>query len=250
MQTCDRDVIRDYVDMAAKAVASAARSAPHTTGKLDLVINILSQEDIRTIQRTVAENFGRDPEKIVVYDGMLTIGAVLTRSDTGWDCGACGFNTCGELNKASKAERDRNPNGPRPTGPSCNWKVIDWNISVDYAAAMAAQMGLQTRVQDIQGAVARAQGFAGDVDACTTVPLMAEKRNPFFGGRNDAATKDELKMRTAATERAFRRLFPTTLDLDMMDVILSGVDMRLSPNLASLLELPPPAASDPETEEK
>ena len=250
MQTCDRDVIRDYVDMAAKAVASAARSAPHTTGKLDLVINILSQEDIRTIQRTVAENFGRDPEKIVVYDGMLTIGAVLTRSDTGWDCGACGFNTCGELNKASKAERDRNPNGPRPTGPSCNWKVIDWNISVDYAAAMAAQMGLQTRVQDIQGAVARAQGFAGDVDACTTVPLMAEKRNPFFGGRNDAATKDELKMRTAATERAFRRLFPTTLDLDMMDVILSGVDMRLSPNLASLLELPPPVASDPETEEK
>ena len=250
MQTCDRDVIRDYVDMAAKAVASAARSAPHTTGKLDLVINILSQEDIRTIQRTVAENFGRDPEKIVVYDGMLTIGAVLTRSDTGWDCGACGFNTCGELNKASKAERDRNPNGPRPTGPSCNWKVIDWNISVDYAAAMAAQMGLQTRVQDIQGAVARAQGFAGDVDACTTVPLMAEKRNPFFGGRNDAATKEDLKMRTAATERAFRRLFPSTLDLDMMDVILSGVDMRLSPNLASLLELPPPAASDPETEEK
>ena len=89
MQTCDRDVIQDYVEMAAKAVASAARSAPHTTGRLDLVINILSQEDIRTIQRTVAENFGRDPEKVMVYDGMLTIGAVLTRSYTGWDCGAC-----------------------------------------------------------------------------------------------------------------------------------------------------------------
>ncbi len=250
MQTCDRDVIQDYVEMAAKAVASAARSAPHTTGKLDLVINILNQEEIKTIQRTVAENFGRDPERVMVYDGMLTIGAVLTRSDTGWDCGACGFNTCAELNKAAKTERDKNPDGPRPSGPSCNWKVIDWNISLDYAAAMVAQLGLQTRVQDIQGSVALTHGFAGEVDACTTVPLMAEKRNPFFGGRNDMATKEELKMRTAATERAFRRIFPTTMDLDMMDCIVAGIDMRLSPNLASLIEPPPQAASIPETEEK
>jgi uncharacterized ferredoxin-like protein len=250
MQTCDRDVLQDYVEMAAKAVAAAARSAPHTTGSLDLVINILSQEEIKTIQRTVAESFGRDPEIIVVYDGMLTIGAVLTRSDTNWDCGACGFSTCAKLNKAASAERKKNPSGPRPSGPSCNWKVIDWNISLDYAAAMAAQLGLQTRVQDIQGAVAKAQGFAGDVDACTTVPLMAEKRNPFFGGRNDRATKEELKIRRAQTEKALRRLFPTAMDLDMMDVILSGIDMRLSPHLASLIEPDPKAAPKPKTKKK
>ena len=235
MQTCDRDVIRDYVELAAKAVASAARSAPHTTGRLDLVVNILSQEEIKTIQRAVAQNFNRDPEKVVVYDGMLTIGAILTMSDTNWDCGACGFKTCAQLNKAARDERKKNPSGPRPGGPSCNWKVIDWNISVDYAAAMASYLGLQARVQDIKGTVALAHGFAGDVDACTTVPLMAEKRNPFFGGRNDAATKEELKTRRALTENAFHRLFPTVMDLDMMDVILSGIDMRLSPNLANIV---------------
>jgi uncharacterized ferredoxin-like protein len=250
MQTCDRDVVREYVEMAAKAVAAAARSAPHTTGRLDLVINILSQEEIRTIQRAVAERFGRDPEKVLIYDGMLTIGALLTRSDTHWDCGACGFNTCAELNRAAKAERNKNPNGPRPAGPCCNWKVLDWNISVDYAAAMAAHLGLQTRVQDIQGAFVLAHGFAGEVDACTTVPLMAEKRNPFFGGRNDLATAAELKMRRATTERAFRSLFPTTMDLDMMDCIVAGIDVRLSPNLAKVLEPNPPMAPDPEIPEE
>lgn len=242
MQTNDREMNRDYIEMAAKAVAAAARSAPHTTGRLDLVINLLSQEEIKNIQRTVAERFGRDPEKILVYDGMLTIGALLTRSETHWDCGACGFKTCAELNRAAKAEREKKPGGPRPAGPSCNWKVIDWNISIDYAAAMAAHLGLQTRVQDIQGAVALALGYAGEVDACTTVPLMAEKRNPFFGGRNDMATAAELKMRRTMTEKALQRLFPTTMDLDMMDCIVAGIDMRLSPNLAGLLEPNPPMA--------
>ncbi|MBL7176311.1 MAG: hypothetical protein ISS66_10865 [Desulfobacteraceae bacterium] len=250
MQTCDRDVIQDYVEMAAKAVAASARSAPHTTGSLDLVVNILNQEEIVAIQKAVAESFGRDPERIIVYDGMLTIGAILTRSDTNWDCGACGFSTCAKLNKAARAEKKKNPSGPRPSGPSCNWKVIDWNISLDYAAAMASQLGLQTRVQDIQGAVALAHGFAGDVDACTTVPLMAEKRNPFFGGRTDMATKEELKIRRAQTENAFRRLFPTTMDLDMMDSILSGFGMRLSPHLAGLIEPDPQAAPKPKTKKK
>ena len=242
MQTNDREMNRDYIEMAAKAVAAAARSAPHTTGRLDLVIHLLSQDEIKHIQRTVAERFGRDPEKILVYDGMLTIGARLTRSDTHWDCGACGFKTCAELNRAAKAEREKKPDGPRPAGPSCNWKVIDWNISIDYAAAMAAHLGLQARVQDIQGAVALALGYAGEVDACTTVPLMAEKRNPFFGGRNDLATAAELKMRRTVSERAFRNLFPSTMDLDMMDCIVAGIDMRLSPNLGSLLAPNPPAA--------
>jgi len=241
MQTYDRNMIREYVEVAAKAVAAAARSAPHTTGTLDLVINILSQEEIETIQKVVAQMFMQDTERILVYDGMLTIGATLTHSDTHWDCGACGFSTCVELNKAAKAERDRNPSGPKPSGPSCNWKVLDWNISLDYAAAMASQLGLQTRVQDIQGMIALNHGFAGDVDVCTTVPLIAEKRNPLFGGRFDRATKEELKIRRNQAEEAFRRLFPTSMDLDMLDIFVSCFGLKLSPNLSSLIEPDPEA---------
>ena len=51
MRTYDQKVNREYMEVAAKAVAAAARSAPHTTGSLDLVINILSPEEIETIQR-------------------------------------------------------------------------------------------------------------------------------------------------------------------------------------------------------
>jgi uncharacterized ferredoxin-like protein len=233
MKKVDRKDIREFIDIAAKGVAAAARSAPATTGSLDLVVNILNQEEIKHIQKTVAENFSQDVEKVLVYDGMLTVGAKVTKSDTNWDCGACGFETCAEMNKASKP---KDPSGPRPSGPCCNWKVIDWNIAIDYAAAMATQLGLQSRVQDIQGMVAKSLGYAGDVDVCTTVPLMAEKRNPFFGGRFDRATKEELKILRGLTEKAFLRLFPTVMDLDMMDVIMSSYDLNLSPNLKKIVE--------------
>ena len=106
---------------------------------------------------------------------------------------------------------------------------------------MATQLGLQTRVQDIQGMIALSQGLAGDVDVCTTVPLMAEKRNPLFGGRFDRATKDEVKARRAQAETAFKRIFPMSMDLDMLDVFVSCFDLKMSPNLATMIEPDPPA---------
>ncbi|MEE9556240.1 MAG: DUF2148 domain-containing protein [Candidatus Adiutricales bacterium] len=245
MQPYGRDMVREYVEIAAKGVAAAARSAPHTTGTLDLIINILTPEEIEAVQRAIALP-GAAVEDVLVYDGMLTIGARTTRSDTNWDCGACGFNTCSEMNAAARPKDD---SSPRPPGPSCNWKVIDWNISVDYAAAMATQLGLQSRVQDIQGSVALRLGYAGDVDVCTTVPLMAEKRNPFFGGRYDRVKKEMLKARRAMTETAIRRIFPTMMDLDMMDVMMSGYGMRLSTNLSSLIE-PDPQIQESSGEEE
>jgi uncharacterized ferredoxin-like protein len=248
MRNFDREVNREYIEVAAKAVAAAAKSAPHTTGNLDLVIHILNQEEIATIQKTVAELFQQDKESVIVYDGMLTIGAKTTYSDTHWDCGACGFSTCAELNKAAKAEKEKNPSEGRQSGPSCNWKVLDWNISMDYAAAMASQLGLQTRVQDIQGSIALQYGFAGDVDVCTTVPLMAEKRNPLFGGRFDMATKEDLKVRRAQAEVAFKRLFPVSMDLEMLDVFVAAFGYQLSPNLSGLIETGPPVSPSGEEE--
>lgn len=53
MKTIDRDDIKDYVEIAAKAVAAAARCAPHTTGNLDLIINILTQDEITQIQEAL-----------------------------------------------------------------------------------------------------------------------------------------------------------------------------------------------------
>jgi hypothetical protein len=40
------------------------------------------------------------------------------------------------------------------------------------------------------------------------------------------------------------------MDLDMMDVILSGIDMRLSPHLASLIGPEPQPAPEPKTKKK
>jgi uncharacterized ferredoxin-like protein len=234
METYSRDHVKEFVDVAVKSVAAAARSAPQTTGQLDLVINILDQKEIAHIQDAIQLPGAPRAAAPLIYDGMLTIGAKVTHSDTHWDCGACGFKKCADLNRAPRQEGI--------PGPSCNWKVVDWCIAIDYAAAMATQLGLQTRVQDIQGGAALRLGYAGDVDVCTTVPLMAEKRNPFFQGRGDAATKEMFQARKQQVEAAFRRIFPFTMDLDMVDVLLAGFDPRLSTNLAGTL--PPEAKKE------
>lgn len=232
MHNFDRDDVKKFIEFAAGAVASAARTAPHTTGKLDLVINVLSQDEITKIQNTRLLP-GADPRSVLIYDGMLTIGAIITKSELAWDCGSCGFATCAQMNKAAKPKKK---GGPRPPGPSCNWKSLDWSISLDYAAAMAANIGLQTRVQDIQGAIALNLGFAGDVDVCTTVPLMAETSNPFFGGRYDRATKAMIKEKNEMVELSVRRMFPTIMDVSMMDVMMSGYGMKMTPLLTKLIE--------------
>ncbi len=60
-----------------------------------------------------------------------------------------------------------------------------------------------------------------------------------------------LKARRAVTETAIRRIFPTMMDLDMMDVMMSGYGMRLSTNLKSLIEPDPqlPESTGEEEEE-
>jgi hypothetical protein len=49
-------------------------------------------------------------------------------------------------------------------------------------------------------------------------------------------------MRTALTNDAIRRIFPTMMDLDMLDVLFSSFGLRGSTNLASIVGLDPQSA--------
>ncbi len=103
---------------------------------------------------------------------LLLIGAeTLNRSELGWNCGACGFKTCGELNKYAK-NIDRSPHAQvMMPGPCCMWKVLDYGIVCDWACAQAWQLNITNRIEAASGMCARALGFLEDCDCVYGLPL-------------------------------------------------------------------------------
>lgn len=93
----------------------------------------------------------------------LILGADLGKADLGWDCGACGFATCGEFNKFKK---EQGGIGRLGSGPSCAWKNFDFGMCCDYACAAAWEMNIENRILGTFGFLAFALGYLENV-TCT-----------------------------------------------------------------------------------
>lgn len=161
-----REFCQDHLLEIAKSIVMAIYKAPQVTGKTKIEAEIVWGEDLAPIIE-VMEQTARifryvqwDYETIKrCYDRgeppvIINIGASVGISNLGWNCGACGFDTCGEFNAYS---RDQGGGGLLG-GPSCNWKLLDWSIACDWACAAAWQHRVDNR---IMGSVGSALGFLG-----------------------------------------------------------------------------------------
>jgi Uncharacterized protein containing a ferredoxin domain len=128
----------------------------------------------------------------------LLLGA-RRKSVYNYDCGACGFATCEELNKAEDVESIIN-------GPCCHFVVYDVHMAANAAAATAHYMGLHCRVFQTIGAAAPACEFIEDVDFCIGVAASYQPRNPFFD-RHKYWTKEEWAEKFAEEFPSFTRRF-------------------------------------------
>jgi len=99
---------------------------------------------------------------------VVMIGADLTRSNVGWDCGACGFATCGEFNEYSRYNRGR---GLFTQGPSCQWLLMDFAIACDWACAAAHQYNIENRIQFSGGCILQLLGHLEDCSFTLALPL-------------------------------------------------------------------------------
>ena len=131
--------------------ATAAFKAPQMTGNTQLVIEILTGEDLDPLievlgilgeDNTVCYGDNKTlqacKDKGTVPVIMLMGGKGLGHSDLNWNCGACGFATCEEKNKYAQEERDKPPDFTRPSafgtpGPICVWRAIDIGMGMDFA---------------------------------------------------------------------------------------------------------------------
>jgi uncharacterized ferredoxin-like protein len=163
----------------AKACVIAAAKAPTLTGGLDLKTEIITDEDLVPMIE-VMEALGKGSEVLeqdsrtyrkLLDEGdlppVLLIGADLTKA-IGWDCGGCGFTTCGEFTNYLKKNKGL---GIVASGPSCLWKVMDFGIACDHACACAYMHRVEARIQFSMGSMCTLMGHLEGCSCVLALPL-------------------------------------------------------------------------------
>lgn len=116
------------------------------------------------------------------------------KSDFNYNCGACGYRTCAEMNAAEEVE------SLTANGPSCMFKNLNMNIAANAAASMAHRLGLHCRIFSTLGFSALALEMIEEVDLCISISVSVAKKNPYFD-RHEFWTKEHW-------EETFDKEFP------------------------------------------
>jgi NADPH-dependent glutamate synthase beta subunit-like oxidoreductase len=115
----------------------------------------------------------------------------LKCNEVGFNCGACGFKTCREaviFQQNRFHETGGEPWGWLMKGPSCIWRLTEYGIAVDWAAAAAHRHNIESRVAMIPGTAFMRMGYLPNCNMIVVVPLGPCKERWYFdpgSGRED-----------------------------------------------------------------
>jgi uncharacterized ferredoxin-like protein len=167
------------VIIVAQMMELAARTAPKTKGEDFIKIQIVTGDKLKELAEAMLkfgserkkENFDRDGANVAASDALVLIG-LKNASTVGLNCGACGFESCNELERARRIDIEFK-------GPICSYRFIDLGIAVGSAVKTAQIFNVDNRVMYRPGVVARWTGIV-DWDYVLGIPLSATGKSPFF----------------------------------------------------------------------
>ncbi len=116
-------------------------------------------------------------------ESLLESTRCLRCNEIGFDCGACGFKTCREavINYQNRLnETGGEPWGWLMKGPSCIWRLVEFGIMVDWAAAAAHRYNVESRVAMIPGTAFLRMGHMPDCNMIVVLPLGPCKERWYF----------------------------------------------------------------------
>lgn len=166
------DLIAAAIDSALAAMAAAARTAPKGRGVDKLTIIALAGPELETLAAEMSRIggapgtafFARDAACLRASRSLLLIG--LDGAGRGVSaCGFCGFADCAAM---------------RAAGAVCAHGLADLGIAVGSAAALAADLRVDTRVMYSAGKAALALGLLPGCTAAYGLPLSASGKSPYF----------------------------------------------------------------------
>ena len=91
------------------------------------------------------------------------------------DCGACGYDNCESLTKATKRTKDF-------TGPICIFQAMDLGIALASAAKIASELNIDNRMMYSIGVAAKEMQLL-DADVIIGIPLSVTGKNPYSARR-------------------------------------------------------------------
>ena len=136
---------------------------------------------------------GFDEVEIGLTEGEALVETTrcLKCDQVGFDCGACGFKTCREavINCQNRLiETGGEPWGWLMKGPSCIWRAMELGISIDWAAAAAHRLNVESRIGMIPATAFLRMGYMEGCTLVTILPLGPCKERWYFSpgtGRED-----------------------------------------------------------------
>jgi NADPH-dependent glutamate synthase beta subunit-like oxidoreductase len=122
---------------------------------------------------------------------LLETSRCLKCDQVGFDCGGCGFQTCREA--VINCQNRLNETGGEPwgwlmKGPSCIWRAMELGITIDWAAAAAHTLNVESRVAMIPAMAFMRMGYMEGCTLVTVLPLGPCKERWYFSpgtGRED-----------------------------------------------------------------
>jgi uncharacterized ferredoxin-like protein len=165
----------------AKLMLVSARTAPKSGGIDDLVLAVVygrEKDEIAAEMDKIAEErklkgFKRDSKNLRDSEAALLIGVKGPKS-FGLNCGACGYKTCEEFNKAEKRQ------GLDFAGPTCLFKALDMGIALCSAAKTASLLNVDNRIMYRIGTAAKRLGLLPEAHIIMGIPISASGKSIYF----------------------------------------------------------------------
>jgi uncharacterized ferredoxin-like protein len=188
---------QEGVEIVAKLMAVAARTAPKTGGadwiqtsvvtekeKSRIVAKMLEVADAKAELLSKTDSKGaeaaqldwRSDAKTIEQSNALMLVGVQGRKVPKINCGGCGFSTCADMAKQkplSIEEKDF-------PGPFCMFRVMDLSIAVASAVKIAMDLNVDNRMMQKVGVAALKLGMLKPCDLILGIPMSATGKNIFF----------------------------------------------------------------------
>lgn len=184
--TSSEDAEHRALKTIADLMAVAARTAPKTRGVDKVVTAILDgaekdavadeMDRVWKMKRSPLAFFARDAANVRDSPILLLIGVqgtVPKKPEIPFNCGACGYATCGEFMSAEKRM------GEDFMGAVCVWHAVDLGVALGSAVKTASMFNADNRILYSAGVAVKSLGLV-DADVVVAVPLSASGKNIFF----------------------------------------------------------------------
>jgi uncharacterized ferredoxin-like protein len=165
----------------ANLMVVAARTAPKSGGVDDIFTAVVVGQEIELLaddmekmgtERSVKE-WGQQAREVRISDAVVLVGVKGTKRYI-TNCGACGYGSCIEFEKAEKKA------GQDFEGPTCLFKALDLGVAVCSAAKVASILNVDNRIFYRIGAAARRLNYMPEATIIMGVALAARGKNPYF----------------------------------------------------------------------